>query len=178
MMRRAFLAALLALPALAWSQPQRDGSHDFDFDIGTWQTHTSRLAHPLTGSTEWRDMDGVSVVTKVWGGRGNLAEYRADGPAGHVELLALRLYDPQAGQWHIHFATPGAGALGVPGIGSYRDGRIEFYDQEDYEGRKILVRFAIWRITDDSARSEQAFSADGGKTWEVNWINRYTRQRR
>src|SRR5690349_3763196 len=64
----------------------RDGQHDFDFDIGTWKTHSSRLMHPLTGSKDWADMDGVTVVKKVWGGRANIAEYKADGPAGHVEL--------------------------------------------------------------------------------------------
>ncbi len=29
--------------------------------------------------------------------------------------------------------------------------------------------------TADTAQSEQAFSDDGGKTWEVNWVNRYAR---
>jgi len=155
---------------------EHDVSHDFDFDFGTWKTHSSRLLHPLTGSRDWVEMDGVTVVTKIWDGRANLAEYRAVGPAGVVELLALRVYNPKSHQWSINFATPSVGTLGaVPGVGGFRDGRVDFYDQEAINGRAVLVRFSIWGVTAEEARSEQAFSADGGKTWEVNWITQYTR---
>jgi hypothetical protein len=179
---------LCMLSAAAWSYPApvgssakdanspRDGQHDFDFDIGRWKTHSSRLLHPLTGSTSWVEMDGVSVVKKVWDGRANLAEYSADGQAGHLELMALRWYNPSAHQWNIDFATPGVGVLGsVPGVGELKNGRITFYDQELLGEKAIWVRFEIWSITPDTAQSEQAFSEDGGKTWEVNWINKYTR---
>lgn len=169
-----FLLALCA-PQLALAQPVRDGSRDFDFDIGVWRTHSSRLMHPLSGTAEWRDMDGTTTVRPVWGGRANLAEYKAEGSAGKVELMALRLYNPQSGQWSIHFAVPGVGTMGTPGIGTAREGKIEFYDQEMFDGRQILVRFTIWSICHDSAQSEQAFSDDGGRTWETNWVNRYTR---
>jgi len=153
----------------------RDGQHDFDFDVGTWKTHSSRLLHPLTGSTTWADMDGVTVVKKIWDGRANLAEYKADGPAGHIELLSLRFYNPEAHQWSLGFATPNVGTLSVPSTGEFKNGRGDFYDQEETDGKYILVRFSIWGITPDTAQSEQAFSDDGGKTWEVNWINKYTR---
>lgn len=159
----------------AANQTIRDGQHDFDFDFGSWKTHSSRLLHPLSGSTTWADMDGITVVKKIWDGRGNLAEYKAEGPAGHVELLSLRFYNPQAHQWNLAFATPNNGTLSVPCIGEFRDGRGEFFDQEEFNGKSILVRFSIWRISSDTAQSEQAFSDDGGKTWEVNWINKYTR---
>lgn len=76
----------------------RDGSHDFDFDFGTWRTHSSRLMHPLTGSKDWADMDGFTVVKKVWGGRANLAEYKADGPAGPRRTPSLA---------HVQFDHPG-----------------------------------------------------------------------
>ncbi len=152
-----------------------DGQHDFDFDFGTWKTHSSRLLHPLTGSTTWADMDGITVVKKVWDGRSNLAEYKAEGPVGHVELLALRYYNPNAHQWALVFATPNEGTLSVPCIGEFTNGRGNFYDQEELNGKYILVRFSIWSITADTAQSEQAFSDDGGKTWETNWVNRYTR---
>jgi len=154
-----------------------DGQHDFDFDIGTWKTHSSRLLHPLTGSKEWVDMDGVSVVKKVWDGRANLAEYKADGPAGHVELAGLRWFNPKTHEWNIDFATPNVGTLGNPGIGEFKNGRADFYDYELVNGKSVLVRFSIWKITADTAQSEQAFSDDGGKTWEVNWVNRYTRMK-
>ena len=120
-------------------------------------------------------MDGTTVVTKIWGGRANLAEFAADGPAGHLELLSLRWYNPTTRQWNLDFATPNVGTLGVPGVGEFKNGRGDFYDQEPINGKSVLVRFSIWGITADTAQSEQAFSDDGGKTWETNWINRYTR---
>ena len=151
-----------------------NGEHGFDWVIGTWKTHSSRILHPLTGATNWVNMDGVSIDKTIWGGRASLAEYKADGPDGHVELLALRWYDPNTHEWNIDFATPNVGTLGVPGVGESKDGRTTFYDQEQFQGRAILVRFSIWGITPDTAQSEQAFSDDGGKTWEVNWVNKYT----
>jgi hypothetical protein len=108
-------------------------------------------------------------------GRANLAEYKADGPAGQVELFALRYYNPTAHQWSLVFATPNGGTLSVPCIGEFRSGRGDFYDREEFNGKYILVRFSIWKISEDAAQSEQAFSVDGGKSWEVNWINKYTR---
>jgi hypothetical protein len=172
------LVAFLALQGLAReaqdppaaTTAERDGQHDFDFEIGTWKTHLSRLLHPLTSSKTWTELEGTTVVRKVWNGRANLVELVADGPTGHFEGLSLRLYNPQSRQWSLNFASSGAGALSIPTIGQFKDGRGEFYDQEMLDGRAILVRFVISDITPKSCRFEQAFSADGGKTWEVNWI--------
>lgn len=153
----------------------RDGQHDFDFDLGSWKLHVSRLDKPLTGSTKWNELNGTVVVRKIWDGRANIAEVNADGPSGHLQFLALRLYNPESHQWSNSFASSSNGTLGVPLVGEFKDGRGEFIDQEPFHGRTILVRFAMWPISQNSARSEQAFSDDGGKTWEVNWINTYTR---
>ena len=148
----------------------RDGQHDFDFEIGAWRTHLRRLVHPLSGSTQWVEFNGTSVVSKIWDGRANLVELEVDGPGGHIEGLSLRLYDPNSHQWSLNFASSKGGGLGQPTIGDFKNGRGEFYDQEMFNGRMILVR-NIWSdITPDSCRFEQAFSDDGGKTWEVNWI--------
>jgi hypothetical protein len=163
--------------APAFNTTTEEGQHDFDFDFGTWKTHSSRLLHPLTGSQTWADMDGTTVVKKVWDGRANLAEYKADGPVGHVELMALRWFNPTTHEWNLDFATPQVGALGIPGVGVFKNGHADFYDYEPINGRSVLVRFSIWSITANTAQSEQAFSADEGKTWEVNWINKYTRIR-
>jgi len=170
---------LLLLPttggAAAGAGALRDGQHDFDFEIGTWKTHVSRLLHPLTGSNVWGQYDGTSVVRKVWNGRANLVELEADGPAGHLELASFRLYNPEAHQWSLNVASSRGGSFGVPTIGEFKNGRGEFYDQETFNGRAILVRFVISAITANSCHFEQAFSADGGKTWEVNWIADDTR---
>ncbi len=122
---------------------QRDGQHDFDFEIGTWNTHLRRLLHPLTGSTNWVEYEGTTVVRKVWDGRANLVELEADGPDGHFEGLNLRLYNPQAHQWSLNFASSSGGTLTQPTIGEFKDGRGEFYDQETLNGRTIFVRFVI-----------------------------------
>jgi hypothetical protein len=149
---------------------RRDGQHDFDFEIGVWKTHLKRLLHPLTGSTSWVELDGTSVVRKIWNGRANLVELETDAASGHLEVLSLRLYDPQARQWSLNTANAKSGTLSVPTIGEFKDGRGEFFDQESFNGRTILVRNVWSDITADSCRFEQSFSEDGGKTWEVNWI--------
>jgi|SRR6266851_5146038 len=149
---------------------ERDGQHDFDFEIGTWKTHLSRRLHPLSGSNTWVEYEGTTVVRNVWNGRANLLELTADGPAGHFEGLNLRLYNPQSHQWSLNFANSNGGTLSQPTIGDFRNGRGEFFDQETLNGRAILVRFVISDITPNSCHFEQAFSDDGGKTWEVNWI--------
>jgi hypothetical protein len=156
--------------------PLRDGAHDFDFEIGTWKTHVSRLLHPLSGSSTWAQYDGTSVVSKVWSGRANLVELEADGSAGHLELASFRLYNPESHQWSLNVASSRGGSFGVPTIGEFKNGRGEFYDQETFNDRAILVRFVISNISATACHFEQAFSADGGKTWEVNWIADDTRQ--
>ena len=98
-----------------------------------------------------------------------------DSPAGHVQLLALRWFNPNTHEWNLDFTTPNVGTLGEPGLGQCKDDRCEFYDQDEINGRKIWVQLSIWKISDDFAQSEPAFSDDSGKTWEVNWIYKYAR---
>jgi hypothetical protein len=161
--------------APAASAPQRDGQHDFDFELGSWKIHLKKLVHPLTGSTTWIEFDGTSVTRKVWEGRAQLEQFETDGAAGHIEGLTLRLYNPQAHQWSLYWANSKDGNLGVPTVGEFKDGTGEFFDQEQFNGRTILVRYVWSRITPNSAHFEQSFSTDGGKTWEVNWITDQTR---
>ena len=156
---------------------ERDGQHDFDFEVGTWKIHLKRLLHPLTGSTTWVEFEGTSVTRKVWNGRANLNEFETDGPAGHIEGLTLRLYHPESHQWYLYWSNSKDGALGLPTIGEFKNGRGEFFDQEPsgINGKAILVRYVWSEITPNSAHFEQSFSDDGGKTWEVNWITNQTR---
>ena len=157
-------------PTVQQTPAPRDGQADFDFEIGTWKTHLRRLLEPLTGSTTWAEYDGTTVVRKVWNGRANLVELDDTGPAGHIEALSLRLYNPQSRQWSLNFANAAAGTMATPTIGEFKNGRGEFYDQETFNGRAILVRFLILPISADSIRFEQSFSDDGGKSWELNWV--------
>ncbi len=153
----------------------RDGQHDFDFEVGRWRTHLRRLLKPLTGSTTWVEYDGTSTVRNVWNGRANLLELDVDGPAGRIVALSLRLYDPHAHQWSLNFSNAASGTMSTPSLGEFKNGRGEFYDQEALGNRTILVRFVIEPSGTDAYRFEQAFSDDGGKTWEVNWIATDTR---
>ena len=164
-----------AAPATPSTNAMHDGQHDFDFEIGTWKTHLRRRLHPLSGSDEWTQYDGTTTVRKVWNGRANLVELVADGPAGHFEGLNLCLYNPQSRQWSLNFANAATGTMSQPTVGEFRNGRGEFFDQEDFNGRAVLVRFVIVPVTADEIRFEQAFSEDGGRTWEVNWIATDTR---
>ena len=153
----------------------RDGQHDFDFEIGTWKTDLKRLLHPLTGSNQWVECHGTTMVRNVWNGRANLVELVAGCPSGHFDGLNLRLYNPSSHQWTLNFANASSGTLGQPAVGDFNNGRGEFYNQELLNGRAILVRFVISPVTADVYQFEQSFSDDGGKTWEVNWVATDTR---
>jgi len=150
------LVVLHTVSAPTQSSKERDGQHDFDFETATWKTHLSRLLHPLSGSTTWAEYEGTIVVRKVQDGRANLVELQADGPAGHIAALSLRLYNPQSRQWSLNFRQ--------------QQKRCTKPAQESFNGRAILVRFVISDLSPNSCRFEQAFSEDGGKSWEANWI--------
>jgi hypothetical protein len=162
-------------PAPNAGMQRRDGQHDFDFEFGEWKTVLSRRLRPLTGSNTWVEYEGTSIVRRVWDGRANLGELKVDGQPGHIEGLSLRLYNPQSHQWNISWANSTDGILGQPMVGEFKDGRGEFYNQEPLNGRAIFVRFIFSDITSKSFQLEQAFSDDGGKTWEPNWIAKFKR---
>ena len=169
-----FLCSRVAMPVAALAQapspvptpsPLRDGLRDFDFEIGTWKSYLRRLVHPLSGSTTWVEYDGSTVVRKVWKGAANLVELNVNGTAGHITALSLRLYDPASHQWSLNFANRAVGQITPPPtVGGFKNGRGEFFDEEEFNGRKIRVRFVISDITATSCRFEQAYSDDGGKT--------------
>ena len=156
----------------------RDGQHDFDFEFGNWKTRlklSSRLRHPFTGPESWTVYEGTTVVHKIWNGKANMVELSVDGPSGHVDGLNLHLYNPESHQWSLNFASSTGGTMSVPTVGEFRNGRGEFYDQEPINGRVLLVR-NVWTVLGPNAcHFEQAFSQNGGKTWEVNWIADDTR---
>ena len=176
-------AALALAPVLAHGQKapveaaQRDGSRDFDWEIGSWATHLRYLPEPLTGSTRWVEYRGTSEVRSVFGGRANLVELSVEGEAGKIEGMSLRLYNPRTRQWTLNFASPTSGALTPPVTGGFdASGRGMFYGVDTVDGRTVLVRFVISEVTADSARFEQALSDDGGVTWESNWVAADTRR--
>ena len=180
MCKRSLVSLLSFLLVLAVAAPlhagdARDGQHDFDFMFGRWKLVIKRLKYPLHGSHDWYQMVGTSVCRPIWGGKANLEEVDDDGPTGKMEALMVRLYLPEAHQWSLNWVNVKSPRFDVPTIGEFKDGRGEFYDSEMFEGRSILVRYVWSDIKPKSAHFEQAFSTDGGKTWEVNWIADSTR---
>lgn len=155
----------------------RDGTHDFDWEIGNWTTQLRYLAEPLTGSTRWVEYRGTSDVRPLLGGRANVVGLSVEGSAGRIEGVSLRLYNPKARQWTLNFASVRNGLLTPPVTGAFdAKGKGTFYGTDTVNDRMILVRFVISDVTPNSARFEQAFSADGGTTWETNWIAVDTRR--
>lgn len=176
---------VLALTALLAAAPHaagadvapsvRDGAHDFDFDLGVWQTHITRRLHPLTGSEETIQLSGTVTVRKVWGGRAQLEEIEADGPKGHWEGATLFLYNPEGRQWSMNFANSAYGTLATPMIGTFANGRGELIGQDTLDGRAILVR-AVWSdFTATSHTYQEFYSADGGHTWALAFTAKKTK---
>jgi hypothetical protein len=188
----AFAVIVLTAPSRAGAQPStppaatgtavlppsHDGSHDFDWIFGTWKATLRRLVKPLTGSTTWVDFEGRQLSKPIWGGKANLDEFTVDSPGAGVKIegTALRLYDPASQQWRIYWANSKRGIVDPPVIGRFTNGRGEFFGMDELDGRAILVRYVWSNITPNSAHFEQAFSVDGGKSWEVNWISDVTRE--
>jgi hypothetical protein len=173
----AALGVLLLLSHSAPSFPSepRDGSHDFDFNFGTWHTHIKRQTKALSGSSEFVELNGTVTVRKVWGGLAQLEEIEADGPNGHLKGMTLFLYNPRAHQWSQTFASSKDGLLELPMIGSFKDGKGELYCEDTFNGRTILIR-GIWsEIKPDSHHFQEDYSDDGGKSWEPVFIADLTR---
>jgi len=153
--------------------PQRDGSHDFDFLIGNWKAHVRRLPDRLNNSNTWVEYDGISNHKKILDSDSNFEEFDVSSTDKKLRIKAqtLRLYNRASRQWSIYLIDVDNGTLGLPPVvGQFNGNRGEFYDQEDFKGRAILVRYVWLNLSATSARMEQSFSPDGGKTWEVNWI--------
>jgi hypothetical protein len=152
--------------ALSSNTAQNDGSHDFDFLIGDWKAHVRRLPDRLNGSNTWVDYNGISNHKKLLDSNANFEEfevYSADKKL-HIKAQTLRLYNPESHQWSIYGLELDKGILEVPPVvGRFYGDRGEFYNQQNYKARVILVRYLWFNISPKSARMEQSFSPDGGK---------------
>jgi hypothetical protein len=146
-----------------------DGSHDFDFGLGTWRTYIQSLDKPLTGSHRWTSMEGTKVSSPLWGARAQWEEIEATGAAGRIEGATLVLYNPAAHQWTQTFVNTD-GVIGTPLVGEFKNGVGEFVAAESFNGRSVLARATWSEITRTSYKYEAAFSDDGGRTWETHFV--------
>lgn len=151
-----------------------DRARDFDFWMGRWSIHNRRLRERLKGSTEWDEFASTCVAHPLPGGLGNEDEYRTDFAGGFVGM-SFRFFNRATNQWAIYWADSRRGVLDPPVVGTFSGDTGIFEGTDTFEGRPIRVRFTWSLVTTASPRWEQAFSADGGKTWETNWVMEMTR---
>ena len=147
------------------------GVHDFDFLVGKWRVHSRKLKERLAGSHEWEEFDGTIRSFPLMGGLCNVDDTEFDTPEGIYRGVAPRAYDAKTGLWAIWWidGRNPHGAVDPPVKGRFVHGVGTFYADDTLRGKPIKVRFVWSDITPNSARWEQAYSGDGGKTWEVNW---------
>jgi len=151
--------------------------HDFDFHFGRWRTENQRMREPLVGCTDWEAFDATWTCRPILDGRGNIGELVAPWRDGFVGV-SLRLYDAAADRWSLYWASNLPGVLEPPAQpvhGRFAGGVGTFVGRELYRGAAVLVRYVWSDITARTATWEQAFSGDGGATWEANWRMRMTR---
>jgi hypothetical protein len=164
-------------PATKLLKPDLSGLHDFDLRAGEWLCHHRRLKERLAGSHEWQEFDGTQSFRLLIDGYANEDENVMNLPDGAYKGVTLRAYDPKTGQWAIWWLdgrTP-FGDLDPPVKGRFVNGVGVFYADDTLRGKPVRVRFTWSNITANSAHWEQAFSPDGGKTWELNWVTDFTR---
>ena len=150
-----------------------DPRHDFDFLAGRWFAHNRRLARPLDPAADtWEEFDSVHDGMLLPNGFGVADDFRIPARPDFAGL-ALQLYDAGTGRWQAYWYRNGG--LGASLSGRFADGVGVFEGPDVHEGRAIRTRYTWSRITTDSARWEQAYSADGGRTWETNWVMDYRR---
>jgi len=150
------------------------GPHGFDFEFGTWRVH-HRVKRAIDGG--WLEFDGICTTHGLMQGTANVEEHRFDKPSGVTYGVAMRTYDPKTGlwaSWWIDSRDP-HGALDPPVKGRFEDDVGTFYSDGVVNGKPTRTRFIWSHITRDSARWEQAYSTDAGKTWDTNWIMEFRR---
>lgn len=157
-------------------------ARDFDFLMGSWHIRNTRLVHRLQGCKDWEVFDATGTARPLPGGIGNYDDFiPATWKPGFVGM-ALRVFSPEAQRWSIYWldnTTGGVdaatGLLHPPVVGGFRDGVGIFEGQENFEGRPVHVRFEWSQMHTGAPRWQQAFSDDGGATWEVNWVMEFAR---
>ena len=163
-------------PAVATNTEPTSAVHDFDFYRGSWRIHHRRLKERLAGNDVWEEFEGTSVAWSLLGGAGNVDDNVLELPGGTYRAVSIRSFNPETNQWSIWWLDArNPGSIEPPVVGGFKDGVGTFIGEDTFNGRPILVRFLWSDITASTCRWEQAFSPDGGATWEVNWVMESTR---
>lgn len=154
-----------------------DHVHDFDSFFGNWHSRQRRLKQRLAGSHDWVEFEGTQTVEPILNGHGNMTDNTFASPDGATHGgVTLRAYDPKTQRWSIWWLDANdTTKIDTPVVGAFQNGVGEFYSDDTFDGKPIKVRYRWLNITPTSRQWEQAFSPDGGKTWETNWIAYYTK---
>lgn len=149
---------------------QAQGSaHDFDFWLGRWTVRNRWLRERLVGSDAWEEFPATVVARPLPGVLGNEDQFRTEHDGGFVGM-SFRFFDPGTGLWSIYWAdSRRPGVLDPPVFGSFSGDEGVFEGTDMYAGQPVVVRFTWSGVTTDTPRWEQAFSDDGGRSWETNW---------
>lgn len=159
----------------------KDGRGDFDFLMGHWRIQNQRLVKRLAGSTAWETFEATAHARPLPGGMGNYDDFIAEKWRPGFVGMSLRVYGPATKKWTIYWLDNATGGLDAKGqlavavVGEFKNGIGTFVCEDEFEGKPIIVRYTWSNITQNSARWEQAFSPDGGETWETNWTMELTR---
>jgi len=150
------------------------GPHGFDFEFGTWRVH-HRIKRASDGS--WTEFDGTCTDHGLMDGSANVEEHRFDKPTGVTWGVAMRAFDPKSATWAIWWidGRDPHGALDPPVKGRFENGVGTFYSDGVINDKPVRTRYVWSAITHDSARWEQAYSYDAGKSWDTNWIMDFRR---
>lgn len=150
-------------------------AHDFDFLHGTWAVTHRKLRARLAGCDEWDRFTGTVTCHPTRSAFGNIDDNWLDDPGGGYGAIAMRSFDPADAVWSIWWLDQRSPRyLDPPVVGSFVGGIGTFTTVDEFAGRPIVVRFRWLDTATPAPRWEQAFSPDGGKTWEVNWEMGFT----
>jgi len=177
--RRQLLALFAAVPGLIVVSSARGASspaHDFDAFLGKWQVRHRRLAQRLAGSNEWEEFDGTSHWQSILGGSANFNESVVHRSGETYQSLGLRAYDAKTSVW-TDWSLSGRDAtkITVDGVGRFANGIGTFFAEDTFADKPIRVRGTFTPLSPRSMRWEQAFSPDGGRSWETNYVMEHTR---
>lgn len=152
---------------------------DFDFVLGDWNVRNRKRRDMWDAAcTDWDEFASTGTHRALPGQAGNLETYlTAQLPGvGEFHGLALRLYEPASDLWRIWWSSSARpGRLDEPVVGRFDGTRGVFQCLDTIDGIEVDVRFVWDDLPGGTARWQQAFSRDGGATWDTNWVMDMTR---
>lgn len=160
------VAHLVPTPRSKIQLTRRGSPGDFAFLNGQWKVIHRKLRSRLTRCSEWIVLNGTCRGFVLADGVISVDEFEFP---GGVKGCSLRNFDREAQRWSIHWTTNLTGRLFAPVHGGFEGDRGEFYGYDVEAGTPVLARYIWSHCKTKQPRWEQAFSTDGGCSWETNW---------